>query len=165
MSTNRWTSDHLLSEQGVALYSDQIRNIFREYGRDMRALADEVQGHLEEQPIDGDNALTRRLHAWMVARHLRDMAKSAQAVMDSAIALQTAFRKTRIELPQARAEKAAKKELHKARKQLTASPSGVINQVADAASAVVPAQQQPGQAPAAPSQPVMALGDLFQRAE
>ncbi|MFJ5026109.1 hypothetical protein [Streptomyces goshikiensis] len=165
MSPDRWTSDLILTEDGSKYYADQIRQIFRAYGLDFRVLADEVHGHLVEAPIDGDNRLTARLHAWQISRHLRDMAKHAQAIMDSAKALETAYRRGRIDLPKARIEKAEKKALHKASKQVTASPSGVVNQVAATASTdaagLVPAQQ----APPPPSQPVMPLASLFKVAE
>ncbi|WP_158939355.1 hypothetical protein [Streptomyces sp. NRRL S-87] len=169
MSSDRWTSDLLLTEQGSTYYAKQIREIFRAYHLDFRVLADEVYGHLLQDPIEGDGPLAARLHAWRISRPLREMAKHAQAIMDGAKALEVAYRRGRIELPRARADKAAQKELHKASKHLTAAPSGVVNQVAQAvasdASGLVPAQPQPQQQTPQPSQPVMPLSTLFKAAE
>ncbi|MFJ9101144.1 hypothetical protein ACIRJM_22065 [Streptomyces sp. NPDC102405] len=165
MSADRWTSDNLLSEQGVKTYAAQVRELFRRYGDDFEKLAREVRADLVADPIEGDNMLTARWHAWQVSGALRDMAKHARAIVAAGKALEGDYRRVCVELPEKRAAKAAAKELQKAGRSLPAG--AVTNDVAAAAArrAMLPAQ--PGDhddEQTAPARPVTPWGDLFKEA-
>jgi hypothetical protein len=165
VSADRWTSDTLLNEQGVKTYTAQVRELFRRYADDFDKLAREVRDDLVADPIDGDNKITARFHAWQVSSALRDMAKHARAIVAAGKALEGDYRRVCIELPQKRAAKAAAKELQKAGRPL---PAGTVtNDVAAAAArrAMLPAQ--PGDhddEQTAPARPVTPWGDLFKEA-
>lgn len=132
MSDERWTSDLLLTEQGVKAYADQVRAIFRAHADAFRALAGEVRDDLVADPVEGDNALTARLHAWQVSQPLREMARHAQAIVAAAKALEGRHRRIVVELPKARAAKAAAKELGKTGKEL---PGAAVNRTVTTAAA------------------------------
>lgn len=165
MSADRWTSDALLSEQGVKTYSAQVRELFRRYGDDFEALAREVRADLVADPIDGDGPIAARYHAWQVSAALREMAKHARAIVAAGKSLEGTYRRVCVELPQKRDARAAAKELQKAGQAL---PSGRVNDLATAAArrAMLPAQ--PGdhddQAQAAPAAPATPWADLFKEA-
>nr|WP_107908870.1 hypothetical protein [Streptomyces chartreusis] len=164
MSANRWTSDNLLSEQGVKTYAAQVREMFRKYADDFDTLAREVRADLVADPIEGDNKLTAQWHAWQVSGALRDMAKHARAIVAAGKALEGNYRRVCIELPQKRAAKAAAKELQKAGRPL---PAGAVpNDLAAAAArrAMLPAQPGDHDEQAAPARPVTPWGDLFKEA-
>lgn len=130
--SERWTSDLLLTEQGIKAYAAQIREIFREHATEFRALAGEVRDDLVADPIEGDNFLTSRVHAWQVSKPLRDMARHAQAIVAAAKALEGGHRRIVLELPKARAAKTAAKELGKTGRAL---PAGAVNRTTAAATA------------------------------
>lgn len=156
LMTDRWTSDILLTEQGVKTYSAQIRAIFRDHAADFRTLATEVRDDLVADPIPGDNVIQARLHAWQVSRALRVMARHAQAIVAAAKALEGDYRRICIELPQTRQAKAAHKELEaKAAKGL---PGGVVNRLTAPPSTPAPEQALADRRPATP------FGDLFREA-
>ncbi|MFJ8746636.1 hypothetical protein ACIRL2_45775 [Embleya sp. NPDC127516] len=115
-----WTSDVLLQPGGMAVYTEQVRLIFRAHKGEFRSLAAEVYGDLVADPMPGDNAAQTRFHAWQVARLLRGMERHTQAVVALAKQLDATHRRVYVELPKARAEKAAQraaaKELHTARR-------------------------------------------------
>ncbi|MFH8797648.1 hypothetical protein [Streptomyces sp. NPDC017941] len=169
MSADRWTSDTLLTEQGVKTYSAQVRELFRRYADDFETLAREVRADLVADPIEGDTKLTARWHAWQVSGALRDMAKHARAVVAAGKALEGDYRRVCVELPEKRAAKAAAKaaakELQKTGRTL---PAGAVpNDVAAAAArrAMLPAQ--PGDhddEPSVSARPVTPWGDLFKEA-
>ncbi|MFF0164019.1 hypothetical protein ACFYRY_42010 [Streptomyces sp. NPDC005263] len=165
MSADRWTSDALLTEQGVKTYSAQVRELFRRYADDFETLAREVRADLVADPIEGDNKLTARWHAWQVSGALRDMAKHARAVVAAGKALEGDYRRVCVELPVKRAAKAAAKELQKAGRSLPAG--AVTNDVAAAAArrAMLPAQAgDHDDEQTAPVRPVTPWGDLFKEA-
>ncbi|MFJ9662899.1 hypothetical protein ACIRPR_33730 [Streptomyces griseoflavus] len=166
MSADRpWTSDDLLSEQGVKIYADQLRELFRKYATDFETLAREVRADLVADPIEGDNKLTAQWHAWQVSSALRDMAKHARAIVAAGKALEGDYRRVCIELPQKRAAKAAAKELQKAGRSLPAGAATNDLAAAAARRAMLPAQ--PGDhddEQTAPARPVTPWGDLFKEA-
>ncbi|SOD67061.1 hypothetical protein SAMN06297387_12849 [Streptomyces zhaozhouensis] len=123
--TPRWTSDHLQTEQGVALYADQIRAIFRDYARDFRALADEVRRDAQAAPVEGDNAVTSWLHARQLARGLRQMARHSELIVKAGKQLETDHRRVRVQLPAARRQKAAARAAKK-RAALAARQQGAL---------------------------------------
>ncbi|MFC8389913.1 hypothetical protein [Streptomyces sp. NPDC057238] len=165
MSADRWTSDNLLSEQGVKTYSAQVRELFRRYADDFEKLAREVRDDLVADPIDGDGRIAAHFHAWQVSSALRDMAKHARAIVAAGKGLEGDYRRVCIELPKKRAAKAAAKELQKAGRPL---PAGTVpNDVAAAAArrAMLPAQ--PGDhddEQTTPARPVTPWADLFKEA-
>lgn len=165
MSADRWTSDNLLSEQGVKTYADQVRKLFRKYADDFESLAREVRTDLVADPVEGDNKIAAHYHAWQVSSALRDMAKHARAVVTAGKALEGNYRRVCVELPKKRAAKAAAKELQKANRPLPAG--AVTNDVAAAAArrAMLPAQ--PGDhddTQTVPAAPMTPWGDLFREA-
>ncbi|MFB7896091.1 hypothetical protein ACFC1B_07150 [Streptomyces xiamenensis] len=135
----RWTSDHLLTEDGVRAYSEQLRMMFRLYAQDFRTLATEVRDDYLADPAAGDRWPMTNLHARQLASGLKEMERHAQAIVKAAKRLEAGHRKVRIELPQARAERALRRKAKKRRmldrggaaEQL---PGGVTGRVAAAAS-------------------------------
>lgn len=155
-TTDRWTSDHLLTEQGSKLYADQVRELFRRYSDEFEALAREVHGDMKADPIEGDGMLARRYHAHVMASKLYSMARHARAIVADAKAFEACYRRVCIELPKARADRAAKKELQKAGQAL---PSTQVNGLAAAIAHRASLPAQPGDhageqtPPAAPATP------------
>ncbi|MFJ5122965.1 hypothetical protein [Kitasatospora sp. NPDC088548] len=108
-----WKSDQLLAPGGMAMYTDQIRQIFREHRDDFRALANDLQGDLKHNPPAGDNKLEANYHAWKTARLLHQMEGHAQAIITLAAKLRATHQNIYVELPKRRAVKAEAKALEK----------------------------------------------------
>ncbi|MFE2412312.1 hypothetical protein ACFXDE_28590 [Kitasatospora sp. NPDC059408] len=109
-----WKSDQLLAPGGMAMYTDQIRQIFRDHRGDFRDLANDLQGDLKHNPPAGDNGLQANYHAWKTARILHQMAGHAQAIITLAAKLRATHQDIYVELPKRREAKAEAKALEKA---------------------------------------------------
>ncbi|MGW3910555.1 hypothetical protein ACWEBX_03370 [Streptomyces sp. NPDC005070] len=166
MSADRWTSDNLLTQQGVETYAQQVRELFRRYADEFDVLAREVYGDMVADPIEGDGKIAARYHAWQLAASLRSMARRARSIVDDAQSLKGTYRRVCIELPEARERKAAMKELQKAGQAMpTAAP---VNSLAAAIAHRAQLPAQPGDhdtEQTAPARPVTPWGDLFKEAK
>jgi len=158
----QWTSDLLLSETGMPVYSEQVRMIFREYREDFRRLGIEVYADLKHDPVPGDNKLQATLHAWQVAHLLRQMEAHAQKIVALARELERTYKRVYIELPQVRERKAIDKALQKsARAQVAEQSAATLNStVRDMLPTARSDEGTPVQAPVAPP-----AFDLFKEAQ
>lgn len=109
-----WTADLLLDPRHTGVYCEQVRLVFREHGEHFRALAVEAHGDLLAQPTEGDNRLQAKIHAWQLARILRQMERHSREVVRLAREFDRTHHRIVVELPRTREEKAKVKALHKA---------------------------------------------------
>ncbi|WP_161789892.1 hypothetical protein [Streptacidiphilus neutrinimicus] len=110
--------NELFSEKGMRTFTADRRDVHMQDASHYAQLADVVGRALAQQAIQGDKhgALSRKVRAWKVARHLRAMKRHSQKAAAASEALNAGYVNHVLELPQRRANAAAAKlERRKAR--------------------------------------------------
>ncbi|MFI7278565.1 hypothetical protein [Streptomyces sp. NPDC049879] len=168
----QWTSDHLVRQEYVQLYADQIREEYRAQAADFRRLADEVRRDALRDPVEGDRWLHQRwMHARQLSRGLRQMARHAELIVAAAKQLEVDHRKVRVELPAARADRAVARARRKQQRlaerqaqKALGGPSGVVGRAVEHTTGTGPAAQDEGQQQTPAQQPATPFSALFKDA-
>lgn len=112
-NVNRWTSDHLTSPGGTAIYAAQQRERLRRMADEVQALLGEYRADLESVRIDGDKPFEPRIRAFLATRPLANLEKHLREAVNAAGKLDAEYQRRYVELPKKRAQKAAEKALEK----------------------------------------------------
>lgn len=107
--------DHLMTAEGLRLFTEKRRDRHLEMARQYGQLADILARRLQRTPVDGDWPWSARRRARLVVRHLRAMEKACQHVAAEAEALFTDYQHQVLELPDRRQAALEAKERRKDR--------------------------------------------------
>ncbi|GAB2891704.1 hypothetical protein [Streptomyces mayteni] len=156
----------LLNLKSMNNWTLEVQQTASDDGKTFEGALASVQTHLRSQHIEGDNSRSAKRRARKVEKHLRRMAKAAQAISQSAEALRTTYADHVAEvaaLPGQRQEKAARRAQRRG-----AAAEITARSLRTTAARATPREQETGsesdgQVPPA-TEPLRSVNELFDRA-
>ncbi|MEU6357666.1 hypothetical protein ABZ896_51640 [Streptomyces sp. NPDC047072] len=142
--------NQLFTDEGLRAFTAQMRDQHMKDAQQYGQIADIIRRRLENEKIDGDRWMSRKLRAWKVSRQVKAMQKASEGAASSAEALYATYRNEVLELPQRRAVAAARKAERKQNRQAAAG-AAVAKSLEKSVTSLTggPTQQVPGQIPQA----------------
>lgn len=116
MNSERWTSDHLTTPGGTAIYAAQQRERFRQLADEVQALLREYRADLESVKLDGDKPFEARMRAYRASRPLARLEKDLRDAVTDAGKLDKEYIRLYVRLPEKREKRMKEKALEKDRK-------------------------------------------------